>query len=396
MSAARSGPQSESARRIGEHLPAAIETLRAALNAPGATAAIVLPDGSTLIGASGLGDVEEQAPMSPSARMPGGSTGKTIAAATAISLVEQGVLALDEPMSRLMRHESWWPRLPNANNITLRMALSHSGGIPDHMGYPSTLERLISLRERDPDDFLTPRQCVEIILDRPPIVPAGGGFFYSDTSYILVGLLIEIATGHVFYDEAQKRILTPLGLSDFESATKRNFARLVAGYTDAPDTLRLPRKTSDEEGRLVYSPASEWTGGGYVTSSKDLARLMWSYPSGRLLGQNSLEQIRKIERFSWNPGQVGGYGLGLFATMSVLGPTWGHGGYYPGYRSQALYFPDLDIAAAYQVNSSQHFGGYAKIVANREAAAVKPIAKDAPLTVANDPLVDFVRAVLKH
>jgi D-alanyl-D-alanine carboxypeptidase len=145
---------------------------------------------------------------------------------------------------------------------------------------------------------------------------------------------------------------------------------------------------------MLLSPASEWAGGGFVTGVLSLAQFVRAYASGRAFDKPYLHDLRRIVRFSWQPGRISGYGIGLFAMMTPLGPAWGHGGYYPGYRTDMLYFSDHDLAVAYQVNSSMKITNYPKIVETRETAAKMTIADDAPLSVVTEASVELAAAAL--
>jgi D-alanyl-D-alanine carboxypeptidase len=362
---------------------------------PGLTAAFVLPDGSRHRFAFGTADVESDTPMTPQARMPGGSTGKTIVAATAMSAVLDGKLSLDRPLEEILGHEDWYSHLPNAPGLTMRRLLNHTSGLPDHMGFPETLGFLVEHRQREGVDwFLPPRDAVALILDRPAVSPAGRSFFYTDTGYILAGLAIEAATGETLYGRAQRLFLKPLDLVDIEPALKRHFDRIVPGYTDAPPDSPLPRKTILPDGGLAYSPRTEWAGGGFVSSAADLALFLWNYAGGRALRDPYLQETLNCVRYSWREGVVGGYGLGIFSAESPLGVTYGHGGYYPGYITQMSYYPRYDIAVGYQMNKSQAYSGYANIVAARVEAAQHSIDPETPLTNVTDWSARLAAAVV--
>jgi len=381
---------------LRQRFTAAAAAILARLDAPGLTAAILLADGSAVRIGLGLSDVERETPMRADMRMPGGSTGKSVFAATAISMALDGIIGLDDPVSRWLGDEPWFGRVPNGREMTIRSLLMHTSGLPDHMGDPATLDLFRTMRETYGSGFsLSPLHAVARVLDRSPVVPVGGGFFYTDTGYILMGLALESATGRPLYEEARKRVLEPLGLADFEPAICRQFDRLAPGYTsESPDGL-MPRKTTRADGRMQLSPASEWAGGGFVTGSLSLAHFVKQYASGRAFGGAYLRDVQRIVRFSWVPNRVSGYGIGLFAMQTPLGPAWGHGGYYPGYRSDMLYFPDHDVAVAYQVNSSAKITNYPSIVASREEAAARAIAQDAPLSVVAELSVELAAAALR-
>ncbi len=101
--------------------------------ARGLSAAVRLPDGSVITETFGYADAESGLRLTPETLLPGGSTGKTFVAATVMSLVKDGVLELDGEISIWLGDEPWFERLPNHDDITLRMLLNHSSGMPDHI-----------------------------------------------------------------------------------------------------------------------------------------------------------------------------------------------------------------------------------------------------------------------
>ena len=299
------------------------EEVHQASGAPGLTAAFVTSDGTVQSIALGIADTEAAAPMTPASRMPGGSTGKTIVAATALSLVHDGLLTLDGPLSNWLGGQGWFPRLPNAGDLTLRNLLSHSSGLPDHMGLPATLPHFIAMRRaHGPDWYCPPVEAVGMILDLAPIAPANRTFFYSDTNYILAGLALEAVAGHPLHELQIERVLARLGIDDVEPAIKRHFDRIVPGYTNAPEGSPLPRKTIGDDGGLVYSPRTEWAGGGMVSGAPGLARFIRAYAGGHAFDWPYLDEVRRLVRFSWVENQVGGYGIGLFATGPPSARPW--------------------------------------------------------------------------
>ncbi len=96
---------------------------------PGATVGFVLPDGESFRLAVGYSDRDAKTPMRPSDRMLAGSTGKTFAAATAMQLVKEGKLNLDDKVEKYLGKETWFDRLPNARDITVRQLMNHTSGL---------------------------------------------------------------------------------------------------------------------------------------------------------------------------------------------------------------------------------------------------------------------------
>jgi D-alanyl-D-alanine carboxypeptidase len=110
-----------------------LDEARAASKFPGATAAFVLPDGRFASASTGLADLGASKLLAPTDRMPAGSVGKTFVAAVTLLLVEEGKLRLDDKLELLLGGEKWFARLPNAKELTLRVLLNHSSGIPNHV-----------------------------------------------------------------------------------------------------------------------------------------------------------------------------------------------------------------------------------------------------------------------
>ena len=132
--------------------------------------------------------------MQPSDRMLAGSVGKTYAAAVALQLCEAGRLDLDAKTARWLSDEPWFPRLPNAEQLTLRQLMNHTSGLRDHVWMPDFHAALAADMQR----VWRPEELVAYVLDTEPLFPAGAGWSYADTNYILVGMIIERVTGRPF------------------------------------------------------------------------------------------------------------------------------------------------------------------------------------------------------
>jgi len=344
---------------------------------PGATLAFALPDGRVASFGTGFSDIEKQLPMRPESRMPAGSIGKTYVAAVALDMVDDGLLDLDGRIERWLGDEPWFARLPNANTITLRHLLNHSSGIMDHVFDADSLFQDY-LKEQLSEDDVTrsfdPRDMVRFVLDREPLFPAGEGFHYTDTGYLLVGMVIEVAGPSSYYEELARRLLVPLNLDQTTPLDRREIAGIAQGY--APESQRLfglPDKVV-ADGALVFDPSLEWTGGGLATTSEDLVRWAVALFSGKAIGQRQvnamLHSIAAPDHYADDQERDYGYGLGVNVAHTALGVAYRHGGFFPGYNSMLAYFPDTGIAVAMQINTDQssiekHFDALAEIVVSR-------------------------------
>ncbi|MEZ4416342.1 MAG: serine hydrolase domain-containing protein [Gemmatimonadota bacterium] len=344
--AAGLGAQESSAPQV-ERLRRALEAFVQAAEVPGATAAVAPMDGGPVVAvAAGLADVEQGVAMTPSHRMPAGSVGKTFVAAVVLSLVQDGVLHLDDSVSRWLGGEAWFERVPNHEALTIRSLLSHTSGIPDHVyedAFIADVRRRVG-QGSSPDFHYQPVELVEFVLDRPPFAPVGHEYHYSDTNYILLGLIVETATGRTYEDLLRSRLLEPLGLTVTTPAQSRYLPGAAAGYAPG-NALGLPEKVLTND-TMVFHPQTEWTGGGLVTSVSDLAR--W----GRALvqGRTVLDSATLALMAEPTPASRGRYGLGLSTGGGPWGRTVGHDGWFPGYRTKLAWVPGAGVVVAVQVN----------------------------------------------
>jgi D-alanyl-D-alanine carboxypeptidase len=325
-----------------------LDDWRAAAAFPGAAVGIVLKDGSPLAVTTGVSDRAAGTPVKTDDLFMAGSTGKTFFAAVAVQLVEAGKLDLDAPISKYLGTRPWFPRLPNAKDITVRMLMTHTSGL---VRYEMNPKFTADLRAQ-PDKAWTPDEEVAYLLDSEAPFPAGKGWDYSDTNYIVLGMILEQITGTKLYDEVRRRFLEPLALTRVVPTTSRRIPGLVKGYAGPRDPLGLPDEVIDRDGVFVINPQFEWTGGGFATSPRDLARWGHELYAGRALS----DKARRIMLDAAVPARLGPetkYGLGvILRPTSPVGPTWGHSGFFPGYQTELLHVPDLGATLAIQINTS--------------------------------------------
>ena len=328
----------------------ALDEARHQYGFPGATAAYALSDGTVGVVATGIADMEAGTPMTVRSRMLAASLGKTFVGATAIALAQEGRLDLDAPISQWLRGRPWFSRLPNHEDITLRQLLAHRSGLPDHVHLDS-FAAAVSQRWQAPGNPFPPEALIEFVLGQPPLFEAGEGWAYTDTGYILAGLAIEAATGRRYYDEIQDRFLTPLGLTLTSPSDRRCLPGLAAGYMTVDNPFGLPRKTIAADGRMAWHPGFEWTGGGLVSNSRDLARWGAALFGGKAMSGAYLGELLNAAPVSPDTNDIQyGSGVGIYRT-SPFGPVYGHGGWIPGYSSSLRYYPDYGVAIAFQINT---------------------------------------------
>jgi len=331
---------------LERHLQSKLDSVHAAGRFPGATLGVVLPDGHSFGLAVGMSDTTAKLAMRASDRMLAGSVGKTFFAALALQLVAEGRLSLDDPISLHLGREPWFDRLPNAADITVRMLMNHTSGLVRYE-FSEAFARDLSAA---PDRVWQPEEQIAYILDTRAPFAAGSGWDYSDTNYIVLGMIVERVTGTLAYDEIQRRLLDPLGLRDIARQTSRTIPGLVQGYA-GPGNSFGGHDAMITNGRFAFNPQFEWAGGGFATSSRDLARWAKALYEG-LAFDAKLDAQVYAGVAARGLGADARYGLGVILLETPLGAARGHSGFFPGYLTEMRYYPDHRFAIALQVNTS--------------------------------------------
>lgn len=336
-----------------EALQDALESARLEYGFPGATAAAVLADGSVVVAATGLADVESATALQPHDRMLAASIGKTFTGATLVALAREGTLGLDDRLADWLGDEPWYERLPNHATITLRHLLRHRSGLTDHV-YDEAFGAEFGRRLAAGRSF-EPRELVGYVLDEEALFPAGEGFAYTDTGYVLLGLVIEKAADESYYDGVARRFLRPLGLESTSPSDRRDLPGLVPGYLAADNAFGLPEKTLTGEGLLVFHPGLEWTAGGFVSNSRDLARWGAALFGGKAMPGDYLPLLTDTAPI--DPARPAArYGLGVAEFRGGhFGDVYGHAGWIPGYTSSLRHHADHGVTIAFQVNTDIGF-----------------------------------------
>jgi D-alanyl-D-alanine carboxypeptidase len=312
---------------------------------PGGTAGFALADGTSFGIATGLSDRTSKRPMRPSDLMIQGSVGKTYVSAVMLQLVQEGKVGLDDPISRWFGKEEWFARLPNARDITVRMLMNHTSGL---VRYEFTEEFTGDLSS-NPDKVWKPLELVSYILDKDPPFPAGTGWNYSDTNYIVVGMIIEKVTESTYYHQLRKRILEPLDLASTHPVEGPVIPGLSQGYA-GNDNPFGGNDAMITEGTFAFNPQFEWCGGGIASTTEDLARWGKMLYEGRTFDASMLSELLRGVPARLGPETK--YGLGVIIRTTPLGVAYGHSGFFPGYLTEMMYFPKHKIALAVQVNTS--------------------------------------------
>ncbi len=188
------------------------------------------------------------------------------------------------------------------------------------------------------------------LFDEKPKFEAGKGWDYSDTNYIVLGMIIEKVTGKKFFDEAKRRVIKKLKLYDTIPQEGPVMKGVVQGYA-GPNNPFGGKDAMIENGKFVINPQLEWTGGGFASTSQDLARWAKMMYEGEAFDASLLPEMLDGVAAPML-GRETKYGLGVIIRKTQAGTSYGHSGFFPGYMTDMMYFPEHKIAVAVQVNTS--------------------------------------------
>jgi D-alanyl-D-alanine carboxypeptidase len=161
-------------------------------------------------------------------------------------------------------------------------------------------------------------------------------------------MIIERTGGAPYYEQLHQRILQPNSLTRTIPSDKR-LLPIVQGHA-GPNN---PFGGTDEmikNGKFAINPQFEWTGGGLATTSDDLVKWAKLLYEGRVIPESLMDDL--LNGVSARLGPETRYGLGVIIRPTALGMTYGHSGLMPGYQTDVMYFPEMKLAIAVQVNSS--------------------------------------------
>jgi D-alanyl-D-alanine carboxypeptidase len=300
---------------VATQFQAALDAARVRADAFGVTFAVVRDGQLVWTGSSGVGR-DGRSPMKPGSTMVIGSVTKTFVATAILQLVDEGRIALDDPVRTHLPQLSWISR-----DITVRMLLDHTSGLADV--YNETTR--VSL-EQQPERSWTTAEIFATL--HAPWYPPGEGWAYANTNYYLLGMILERVTGSSLEGELDRRFLTPLGLGATRTLT-----------ADEPNE-RLPAAWSS-----IF-----WASGAMSSSASDLAR--WGdalydddSPGDALLEEGTVRSMLTINDDD--------YGLGVRRLEVPPRIGYGHTGMLNTYTALILHLPDDDVTIAILVNRTE-------------------------------------------
>ncbi len=312
---------------------------------PGLNLSVIYENGNQKNYSSGYSNVERKIKLTPEHIMFSGSIGKTYAAALLLQLVDEGKVDLNKKIKDYFPEIDWLEKLPNIDDITVELLLQHRTGLPSYVLKPQVWDTL----QANPNKVWTYKDRMAFIFGDKPIHEAAKGWAYSDTNYILIGMLIEKITGKYYYDTLKQRVFKPAGLSYTYATDKREFKNIATGYSKLPPFFKIPN-TVVKDDVYCFNNQMEWTGGGIISTTPDLAKWGKKYYEGKLFSDSLLKIVITPNENGKMIGPDMSYGMGSFIFDTKHGKAYGHTGFVPGFVSIFAYYPDYKLTVAMQIN----------------------------------------------
>ncbi|HEU4630203.1 MAG TPA: serine hydrolase domain-containing protein [Gemmatimonadaceae bacterium] len=317
---------------------AAIDSGRAVLRAlmeqhgiPGLSVAVIVDGDVVWSEGFGFADLEGRVPVTPLTRFRIGSISKPVTAEAMGLLVEQGKLDLDVPV------QTYVPDYPRQRwPITTREVAGHQAGIRH---YANEGEMLSSRH------YGSVREELGIFEHDTLLFEPGTRYSYSSYGFNLLSAVVEGAAGEPFLGYLRRHVFEPLGLRS-----------IVAGHVDSIIPWRARFYERGRDGRVTNAPyvdlSNKWAGGGFVSSSEDIARFGWSHVAGGLLKPETVALLTTPQTL--RSGERTEYGLGWFSGTDSAGRHWyGHTGSSTGGRAVLVVYPEQRVVVAALANLGQ-------------------------------------------
>lgn len=295
---------------------------------------------------SGSATIDLTIPLTPNHLFQIGSETKSFIAAILLQLEHEGYLLLDSPIS------NWIPGLmPDWEKITIKQLLNHTSGIAS---YTETEEFWYLERESDFEKAWSTFDLINLVEEKPLDFYPGYGWHYSDTNYILAGMIISAVTGKTVEEELKSRILEPLHLDNthyfLTSPSSALLLQMAHGYYEQNNNLPYDATYVN----LSMANAA----GALVSSSHDTAIWLRKLLTTQdILSIKQRKKMMTIVDYQGQPGSGAGSGLGIFLDYNQYGgEVWSHTGGMPGYLSSMLWLRSQDVVITILVNSNNNEG----------------------------------------
>lgn len=311
--------------------------------------------GAWWTGAAGEAVVQDATAMTPDTRFRVGSNTKPFVAIVIMQLVDEGLVGLDGPIT------DYVPDYPQWSDITIRHLLAMRSGIPEYLRDAELMLTIVG----DPTLAMEPMEVLDYIADDDLLYLPGEGGHYTNSNYLLLGLVIEEVLEQPADQVIHERLIAPLGLDNtFLDLTGEVLSDLAHGYMDLALVgilFGVPASVIDfiptesvVEGTIIdttylFHPSITWTAGAMVSTTRDMGVLIHALLTGDLVSPASLAAMQEAEVITLMDNPVP-YGLGLQVRPNEHGTIYGHGGLNFGYQAGTYYLPDAGVTVSHMHN----------------------------------------------
>ena len=285
---------------------------------PAALASVKGREGRTRTYTAGVGDLATGSKVPKDGQVRIGSNTKTFTAVVVLQLVGEGKIRLDDPV------DTYLPGLVRGDgidgrHITVRQLLQHTSGLPNYTQYLDDVR------------YYDPRELLDLALQHKADFAPGTQWAYSNTNYVLAGLIVQKVTGRPLAEEMDRRVIKRIGLRHtYFPAPGDAVIREPHPHGYDQESTGAPLRDVTET-----DPSWGWAAGQLVSTNSDLNRFFTALLTGRLLPPAQLAEMRTTVPAGYPFASGARYGLGLVSTpLSCGGLYWGHGGSFPGYETR--------------------------------------------------------------
>jgi len=326
-------------------LSATLLRLRATYGIPGISAAMTFPDGSSWIARAGFADVAAHRVVTTGTAFAAGSISKTFTSALVMTLAEEGRLSLDASV------RTYLPTLVINPAITVRQLLDHTSGLDDFFSHSVIDTALLA----HPRRVWSAADSLRYVAK--PYFKPGTGWHYSNTNYLVLGMLAEAVGRAPLATQLRQRFFDPLGLSHtVYQRVERPRGPIAHGYRFGGSNPRLKGiDVSDGTSVIPFTSVVTASGGAgsMATTASDLVRWARALYGGSLLRPETLASMVDDAAVTTALKSSVPYGLGVQVVTIDGRPAMGHSGRLLGFRAVMRWLPSEGIAVAVMTNQSR-------------------------------------------
>ncbi len=299
---------------------------------PGAVVGVWAPGNRSFVKGFGAGQLSPQVPMSVNDKFRIGSNTKTFVVTVILQLAQESRLSLDDTVDKFNLDV----RMPDANRITLRQLAEMRSGIVDLYAAPA-----FQALDITPQTKFDRHYWVQLALDQPRLFAPGTSYNYSNTNYMLLGMIIEAVTKDTVEHQIESRLLVPLGLRNttFPASDPGMPSPYAHGYM-------LDAKKNWKDESVLLPPSVSWAAGAMISDLADMKTWVKAYVTGTV--NNADTQKQRLACIPIGKPNLA-FGLGIGCSAGWFGYTGG----ITGYNTGGYYLPAQDATIVVLVNSQQ-------------------------------------------